>query len=1791
MACEYQLPGTDTWISENEFKQMLHDGLLDKVMIDNNLAIRGIKPDQAKADSYSGVAPKAETKPVETTAPVTEAPKAEVKEELNPQVESAKNRFIEDYLAIPERNTAQRRRTREYISGKQSSLDRNEGKGAELALNEIYKLEQEKEAAPKAETKTQPVVAETKANKEGFIPVEATVRTGKVQPKYSESGKLDPKSHYSAKISEDGKTASVNDGNGKPFVINGTIKTNQDTGTRFVVGPNGTTIYIDKTIPSAINTGAKTQEQEDKENRGKRQEVTLPREGNIPPRKMVFNRRKNTWQLEKDGKLEDVSERIQEQARAEWESRQAKPLTVSQKTQEEKERIAAEIEQEIENEGKTDPDVAEALDTPEVKEAIEVMAASEVEDTISKYEEELSNLENDIDWSLDKIEEIKEQIEIEKGNLKEEKERIKDEKEAVRKSKMSKAKKEERLEELDSELEDIKEDHDALIESYRDDINLEKSDIKKNKKKQQRIKDKANNKKGGSYSATQRRNNNTQFVDRVLALLANAFPNMSLVKGGIVLDQSAFDAVATNLGRSLGEAAIFDHNSGIIYFNPSVANENTAFEEYAHLYLLVAEQINTPIYNMGISLIQTEEGKAYMDEVENDPGYSDIKNDKQKVAFEALSKMIADKAEKVREAREKSPLKEWLKDFMKMVTRKIFGFTDKLDVSRDTLESYTDLIARELTKGRAISDVTKEQIASIKGTNKDADISNEINMEVRSVAYPQSKMVAALRGLLAADRGLGKKTSRNIRKARNLIAVQTLRANAIINKMNKGINNYVDESSADKLETKQKIDRALKDPIFRADWFATDALASQYISPSVNAMRSLIDDLSNRLAKEGFIGENLQATLTANNDMYVHSSYYAFADTGYKGDWLDLFSKEDKNEIINWMYQGAWQKAESLTYKVNADKTVTASFMNRFGVKSNEQDFKNIQAFKDFVQDNVKYSFNDKAKVNLRKLGITNTAMGDTIEFKQPMNIQGGFEFEFRKDPIITNLNQLVKDKEKLVDFISHNNKLITPAAKSAFKKKNVNLDETYKKFLMEVRDPATNFLSTISKQSSLLFKGQLEQSILDSKYLSSDTQTTNLKEPIKLQGKDVFVSKEMKDFLTGRSVGESLSKNPIMKAIMAGSSMEKAYLTVFNIGSNAANYASGYYQLAKTGNLPIGMITAMRAVEQTFSKPGVSSEEIASAVFNTVPTIIRHLTKLNGETQKMKNAQVELTEDQKKYFGVNDYNSLTPTQKSQLLMEELVSNGIVNDNIDSEVIKKGLEIAFSGQELPAEALQSMKDKILSKSKKGFENTMDAAGAAYSFSDSMFKTIAYMQEKQRYMDTYGAVLLARGVDPSSVQTKMQEKAADTVREQMPSYDRSPELLKAFSRVPLLGTFIQFDFQNKINDKNIIIDSISLLNDGRKMLAEAVKTSDPNLSKALSSAGTKLIIRSAVKSAGAFASLTASTFLYSLIASSFGWDDDDREALGKVLPEYRRYNILIPADSNKSGVHKFYDISRFDPSSSYVKYFRAFKEEGFQAMIDEILNPYTSPDIFVGSIYETWAGLDKYGNVDEQLRNGSILDKLKYLFDQRLLDSGVYGAAKKIFTAKEGKELSRGVNMSMSDELLNTYFGIKPRTINMPVALSKTIKYEYSGKLAELPAVSDLSDAVKNRDKIREQSTRSAQTKVTLADVKEAQAEVDRLIILAEEEANQNLQEARDLVNQFRQMGMTEEKIKEEFNFKISKDDKTVPKWYTNALFNPDFKIKYDNDGDIIKSSGGSGGGSDEYGLDLGGDYGLDLGGF
>jgi hypothetical protein len=76
--CEYQIKGDDMVYSESELKQLLSEGYLDKLMIENNLKIRGIKPDENLASSFKllrAVVP--EVQPAEITETVTPEVKTE----------------------------------------------------------------------------------------------------------------------------------------------------------------------------------------------------------------------------------------------------------------------------------------------------------------------------------------------------------------------------------------------------------------------------------------------------------------------------------------------------------------------------------------------------------------------------------------------------------------------------------------------------------------------------------------------------------------------------------------------------------------------------------------------------------------------------------------------------------------------------------------------------------------------------------------------------------------------------------------------------------------------------------------------------------------------------------------------------------------------------------------------------------------------------------------------------------------------------------------------------------------------------------------------------------------------------------------------------------------------------------------------------------------------------------------------------------------------------------------------------------------------------------------------------------------------------------------------------------------------------------------------------------------------------------------------------------------------------------------------------------------------------------
>ena len=1278
-----------------------------------------------------------------------------------------------------------------------------------------------------------------------------------------------------------------------------------------------------------------------------------------------------------------------------------------------------------------------------------------------------------------------------------------------------------------------------------------------------------------SYMASVARGKSVGLVQELIDRLQNLFPNFSIDKGGLVIDQDAFDDIANQLGRDLGTAAILV--DGIIYLNPSVANNNTAFEEYAHVYLTALKQVNLPLYNKGLAMVR-ENGKEYIDEVMNDPAYADIHEDSEAVEFEALSKMIADRGEKIFDAKKKNPVIAYIKDLWKTVTDWLGG-KSKLNIN-DDLDVFIDKVAREMNKKTNISELTSKDIESIANMGLAT-----VTVNSKSIMAQSSERARWFRQYILPYKGVAEKVNQKYTQARRDINVFEQRAKAVVSDFNKGLEAFYKAegitSKEDKLKTLQDLNRALTDPIFRAQWFSSNPNAQQHIEASVNKMREMIDDLQQKLIDSNLLTDDLKVSINGNMDMYVNTAYYAFSGK-HKGKWMDLFTDVEKQKILEWVHGERWPYAKELEYTVAKDGKVTAKFKNGFGISTKKVKFNNMDEFKKFLggakRKGARKGINvDRLNKVDDKFAPLNSSTGKHIinkPFNFGLDIKAlGLGFEYNTNAAIESLNTIMKDGNSASVVHGYSN-LTSPEAQNALRKKK-DLSEIQKLFLKEIKDPTTNFIRTIAKQSDLLFKGKLEQAIKDSGYLASEeamgsnTQKVNVPSS-RLNG--WYVSPEMYSML-GYSIVQ-----PLPRAVTSGvksvfgreyedvsnlgnkvelfavlSALTKSYVTVLSVGSNAVNYISGYLQLLKTGKLPFGMVSAMRALEQDFEKTEIgllkkisrgklSKEGYASWLLNTVPTIIRELSKLNTNPYILKNGASPLTEDQKKFYEVSSYDELSKTQKAQILLEELKSVGVINSSIDANIISELTEAAFSNEAIPPEMMTNITERLINKGKKVGKDFFDVSSNVYSFSDSMFKAVAYLNEKRSNWETYGSVMLKQGFSAEEVEAAMRERATINVQRQMPTYDRSPELIKSLSRFTFFAPFVQFEFQSRVNDYNILKDIFTKMSDSSRMRKDGY-TEEAN----------KLSLDVMWKMLGFAAANSINFALYKLVANTFGWDDDEDDAVRSVLPDYRKNNQVLHLDSNKKGVHKYLDLNRLDPQTVYQKWFNAFESGGFEGGVDEILKPYTSPDIFMGAFIDTYSNINKSGAYDKKLENMSTTEKIEYALTERILPSGTVGQIDNVAAGALGRERA-GVTMSAKNELINMYLGVKIREVNIDEGIGNNITYNYAKNITD-KYQQPIKDLNKTYDDMLEQFNRKAGgiTQEELDGVKE---DISEAVIESNEKSNEILEEAKIRINQYRKLGYTDEELS-----KILKDTGT-PRYMIGIMLSDDKQIEFMEDGSV-----------------------------
>jgi hypothetical protein len=1268
-------------------------------------------------------------------------------------------------------------------------------------------------------------------------------------------------------------------------------------------------------------------------------------------------------------------------------------------------------------------------------------------------------------------------------------------------------------------------------------------------------------KKTNSKSATRRRGATVGFTEALLTRLANAFPKYIT---GIDTTQAGFQAAARATGRSMNSAAIL--YNGVVYLNDRVANENTALEEFAHIYLLVMKANNLPLYNRGLKLIQSN-GTEYIDEVINDPGYAYIhsnqsfdeltEKEKEEVSFEALSKMIADRGETVLEESRKSVITSFLKNLWRNLTRLIMGWgTRKLDLVRDDIDSYTNVIARELLSNRPISTVSPEMLKSI--MNNDTDL-KPVPLSRSSVMNFKSNWVGIGKRLFAANKGLGDQFSNRLTAPTRKIKAIEKQVQFVVNELNKAIKDYNKATkkqtgtAADLVQLKQDIDQALKDTDFRTDFFNNDALADQFLKPSILKMRGIVDAMSKELADSGLFGEALVASINANNDVYLHTSYYIFSKASEQArqNWLSYFSDQDQEEILQWIYDGGYTKAVGVDYQINPTTgKITISFKNSFGINSEEKTFNTTDEVKQYIKDNVKTVI---GSVPANIDAYTFNAMNGSIDLGAAMNIDNTqLKYEENRAALVSAIEEMVKNDEKgkLKEFLSLNQQIVSSPEASITKKKQQQMNETKKKFLMEIRDPAFNFANTVAKQAGLLYKSQLEQEIIDSGFLAFKYNPASQSEEGKGNWRKVtnpnsnlynyYIPTEIYDTIFGSGVINDRN-NGVFKFVYSGSAITKMALTIYSIGANSANYVSGWFQLAKTGGLPLNLLRAghnasLMAVGQQMD----TKANAASWIFNLTSNTIRHIVTIRQKSSRIANMNLPLSAFHQAKYGTDDFSALKPKEQAQVLSDELVEMGIINSGVEAEALRNLSEYAFNNVDIPENILAQEMSK-LSKfrrttkkvgraTSRAMGKIVEAAADTYSFSDSVFKAMMYLNHKEFNMSTYGEEMRRNGMTAEQIDAAIKQKTAEQVRKQMPTYDRSPEFLRFLSRFPIIGPFVQFDFQNKVNDKNILIDA------ARMMTTDAARMMKNGMAKEAS----MVFMKGAYKASMAITSQFLSYALYSLISSSFGWDDDDDEAFRKTQPSYRQYNTLIHLDSNKTGKHTYVDINRVLPQALYLKYYRALKEDGVGAFVSEFFDPYIKQDVFVGSVLQTFQGINKYGVYDKYLAELPISEKLQYILNERLLPSTSVGQVEKVVRAIQGEESSEGIPGNAANEVMNMFTGIKLRTEVPKNNFARRITYQDIKEIETQK--SQLNKAIKERDKRIEQMERGVEA-ATAEDVQSYNDAVQQEYNKFNEFMTNKMNELYELADSYRKLGYTDDEL---YNVMV---EEGTPQYFADAILN------------------------------------------
>jgi hypothetical protein len=393
--------------------------------------------------------------------------------------------------------------------------------------------------------------------------------------------------------------------------------------------------------------------------------------------------------------------------------------------------------------------------------------------------------------------------------------------------------------------------------------------------------------------------------------------------------------------------------------------------------------------------------------------------------------------------------------------------------------------------------------------------------------------------------------------------------------------------------------------------------------------------------------------------------------------------------------------------------------------------------------------------------------------------------------------------------------------------------------------------------------------------------------------------------------------------------------------------------------------------------------------------------------------------------------------------VERATALGVLGDSITDNLIRDltgGFDsdkkaVGFLGKVIRAKMIGPLFDKTRKTALKVY----DVSGKAYNMPDEFWKIVNFEGEKARL----------RAMLPNETAEQIEVRAAEIVRNTMPTYSRAPEWVKVLRKFPVMAPFITFP-----------AEMVRITLGQGKVGLDFIREGKATGNKKMEQAGYTRLLAS-----GIVAGVVGSIPMIFKAISEVSTDDEDD--LRKHLAPWEKNVTLLFLGRNEDDPSKinYLNLSFMNPYDIWLRPWRSFMRgmrdpnaDGFGVTAEaagELVDPIAKEQILFGSLVDTLRGVTATGRKVWDKTDSDFAKAVKSMTHvyNSALEPDTITSIEKIAKAANSEVSSSGKAYGIWQETISAGLGLKANTVDITSTLAYAAKDFRGGRLDSISVFS------------------------------------------------------------------------------------------------------------------------------------------